>query len=389
MSIAVGDFESIAEVDLEELIENQVAEGIVVDYKRDAYGRSDDDKREFLKDISSFANTIGGHIVVGMDEVEGLPSGLVGLEGDLDAEMQRLENLLRDCLEPRIVGLRMRAISLAIDRRVLLVRVPKSWNPPHAVTFRGTRRFFARNSGGVHEASVEELRAMFTAHATLSNRINEFHRDRVKIIHGGLTPIVLREPGQMVLHIVPFSAFSGANSIDPRRVASQILAPIWHNGFNPGYNFDGFVTTCEGDGRSGYVQVFRNGIIESAAGGICATSPRGSLLYAQEVEDQVVTKLDSYMNALMATETSPPLIALLAGLRIHGTIVIGNPVGRMPSAAPFPRPEMFFPPVTFENYGRLEEYRLALRPIFDALWNAAGYAGSQSYGPDGQWIRRT
>jgi hypothetical protein len=43
------------------------------DYKRDIYGNSENDKREFLADVSSFANTIGGDIVIGIDEASGLP----------------------------------------------------------------------------------------------------------------------------------------------------------------------------------------------------------------------------------------------------------------------------------------------------------------------------
>src|SRR6266699_2250003 len=99
MSITATDLQRISELDLKQLIENEVAEGLMVEYKRDLYGPSD--KREALKDISSFSNTAGGHIIIGMEEAAGLPINLVGVEGDLDKEIQRLENLLRDCIEPR------------------------------------------------------------------------------------------------------------------------------------------------------------------------------------------------------------------------------------------------------------------------------------------------
>ena len=51
--------------------------------------------------------------------------------------------------------------------------------------------------------------------------------------------------------------------------------------------------------------------------------------------------------------------------------------------------DMFLPRVVIEDYGSFEEYRQALKPVFDALWNAGGYEGSESYGPDGQWQRRS
>jgi predicted HTH transcriptional regulator len=45
-----------------------VPEGVLVDYKRSTYGRSDNDIMESLKDVSSFANTSGGHLIIGVDE---------------------------------------------------------------------------------------------------------------------------------------------------------------------------------------------------------------------------------------------------------------------------------------------------------------------------------
>ena len=73
MSITRIDFDRLSETDLRSLQENGVAEGIQLDYKRELYGNSDADKREFLKDVSSFANTAGGHIIIGVTEEDGVP----------------------------------------------------------------------------------------------------------------------------------------------------------------------------------------------------------------------------------------------------------------------------------------------------------------------------
>jgi len=50
---------------------------------------------------------------------------------------------------------------------------------------------------------------------------------------------------------------------------------------------------------------------------------------------------------------------------------------------------MFFQPVMIDDYADFENYRRALKPLFDALWNAAGLPGSASYNPDGSWRRRS
>ena len=391
MPITRANAEDVTESDLLELIEDQVAEGLVIDYKREVEVGTEDGKRKILKEVSSFANMAGGHLVIGMVEAEGLPIELVGLDGDLDAVIQRLENLFRDCLEPRVVGMRMKSVPLNGGRRALIIRVPRSWNPPHAVLYKGTRRYFARNSAGAHEASVEELRAMFTAGATLLDRIREFRRVRLQAIHSNETPIQIGEKGRMALHLVPFSAFGSNSVIDPRKMQGQMLVPLYNRGCNYRYNVDGLLATSGHEpNRAGYVQVFRNGIIEVCAGGICVDDRAGhQLLYAREAEDEILNRLGGYAAALSAGGLAPPIALLLSGVRLKGAIVIGNPTGWGLEVSPLPRSELLLPEVIMENFGTTEEHRRQLKPVFDALWNAAGYPGSQSYRSDGSWVRST
>jgi hypothetical protein len=95
MSLSNLNFENISESDLLKHVSAGVPEGIFIDYKRDMYGRSDADAKEFLKDVSSFANTSGGHLIIGLDEVAGIPTSITALKGDSDQDLQRLENLAR------------------------------------------------------------------------------------------------------------------------------------------------------------------------------------------------------------------------------------------------------------------------------------------------------
>jgi predicted HTH transcriptional regulator len=70
MSIDRINVDQISETDLRSLTETGVPEGIAMDYKRASYGNSDADTREFLKDVSSFANTAGGHLILGIEEAD-------------------------------------------------------------------------------------------------------------------------------------------------------------------------------------------------------------------------------------------------------------------------------------------------------------------------------
>src|SRR6266849_8967032 len=105
MSLSSINFDDISERDLLDQIQAGVPEGVLIDYKQNLYGRTDADVKEFLKDVSSFGNTAGGHLIIGVHETAGVPTGISALSGDPD--LQRLENLARDGIEPRIAGLRM------------------------------------------------------------------------------------------------------------------------------------------------------------------------------------------------------------------------------------------------------------------------------------------
>jgi len=112
------------------------------------------------------------------------------------------------------------------------------------------------------------------------------------------------------------------------------------------------------------------------------------LLNAERLEDEVVTKVDNYMTALSHAQIPPPMLVLLGGVRMHQTRVIGNPVGPVTNPEPLRNSDLHLPAVRLEDFGELADYRKALKPIFDAVWNAADYEGSASYDADGNWTRR-
>jgi hypothetical protein len=389
MSITNIDLQSVSEADLEALRKNDVSEGILIDYKRDLYGANSND--EFLKDVTSFANTAGGHIIIGMEEEGGLPTNLIGVEGNLDAEKQRLESLLRDRIEPRIVGVGIQPVPMSAGRKALVIRIPKSWNPPHAMVVNQHRRFYARNSAGAHPASVDELRAMFTAGATFLDRARKFHRKRLVAIHNNDMPMQFPElGGRLVLHIIPFSAFSSETTLDPKAMEHKVLPPLWSRGYNHLYNVDGYLTTHEGgqSHASSYLQVFRNGIIETVAGDVREPDAIGQWrLYITNVESEVIGNVSNGMTALSQAEVQAPVLIMLGGVRMDQTwVVIGPEGGFAPSPPPMLRTsELRLPAVTIESYGQKTDYGRALKPVFDALSNAAGYGGSQSYDAVGNW----
>ena len=69
----------LEEDDLLALISAGESEGKYIDFKQNLILNSDSAKKEFLADISSFANAVGGHLIFGMSEQNGVAISLPGI----------------------------------------------------------------------------------------------------------------------------------------------------------------------------------------------------------------------------------------------------------------------------------------------------------------------
>jgi predicted HTH transcriptional regulator len=68
--------DQIDEARLQALITAGAPESRTIDYKRTTYGNAHADHAEFLADASSFANTSGGDLVIGMGATNGIPTAI-------------------------------------------------------------------------------------------------------------------------------------------------------------------------------------------------------------------------------------------------------------------------------------------------------------------------
>jgi Putative DNA-binding domain len=382
-------FDAVSEAHLRDLVSTGVPEGVLIEYKRTTYGGSDADVKEYLKDVSSFANTHGGDLVIGIEEKGGIAKKVVGLtEVDPDKELQRLGSLAQDGIEPRIVGVRMKPVLVSGGGVVIVIRVPKSWNPPHRVSARKTNRIYARNSTGAYELSIEELRVLFASGATTIDRMRAFKAERLARIDAGeaIVPLIVR-PDRLVLHLVPLASFGLGEPIDLAQAhASQTsLVPIAAStGFSPRINFEGFANFSVGrDGlcRS-YTQVFRNGIIEAVKVGILDDRTLSALAF----DHWIFGVLPEYLKALRELNVPAPITMMLSLQGVRGAFLVTHANWHINPPPPFDRAVLELPEVIIEQYGTLEDYQRTVRPAFDALWNAAGYFGSKHFDAQGRWI---
>lgn len=202
--------------DLQRLVVNKVPESRSLEYKQALPGNTDSEKKEFLADVSAFANAIGGDLLYGVTEARednkttGIAESVDGLPSvNTDHETRRLENIVRDGLQPRLPGVQFRWVDGAQKGPVLIIRVPRSWAGPHMVVFQQHGRFYRRNAAGKSALDVFELRQAFLGSGSISERAREFRAERVGRLVAGDTPVVLEGDRLIGVHFVPHAAFAG------------------------------------------------------------------------------------------------------------------------------------------------------------------------------------
>lgn len=380
-------FEDISKADIDALVTNGVPESRTLDYKRILPGGTDDEKREFLADVSSFANAAGGDIVYGVDEDKGVPTSASGLPGiDPDAEILRLESSIRTGIEPRLPAVQLKAVDGFSDGPVMVLRVPKSWTAPHMVTFKNLSRFFSRTSAGKCQLDVTEIRSAFLLSEAIPERMKRFRDERLARIVADETPVAMESNGKIILHLLPVCAFTEPVPFDVRSFATgdHRLYPIVDGPWGGRLNVDGFVSCwpLKTNQYSCYTQLFRSGIIEAVDGFSLVHDGRMEMAY----EQRLVHALNVYLKLMVALGIGPPLVVLLSLVGVKGATMPGGSSYVDPDQLrAIDRDVLILPDVLVEDFSQAPA--LILKPLFDAVWQAAGHMGSVNYTGE-QWTPR-
>lgn len=386
------DIDDIKEEDLQALKDNAVSERKTIEYKQSLPKDSDSDKKEFLADVSSFANASGGDIIFGMveDKKTGAPKSLDGLSiENPDQEILRLDGIIRDGIEPRIPSVTISPpINLSNSRVAIVIRIRKSWSSPHRVTFKGHDKFYSRGSNGKYQLDVGELRIAFNLSETITERIRNFRLDRISKIIANETPVPLHDNPKIVLHLIPIISFSPAQSYDINKIASQSekLNPIACRGGNDRYNLDGFLTYSRGEeGKSNsYVQLFRNGIIEAVEGLLLEPYEGNLKIPSISYEQELIRYLTNYLLVLKTLNVELPIFLFLTLLGVKGySMGVDKWKYRFRQVHTIDRDILLLPEVVIDNYDVRADK--ALKPCFDSIWNACGFPSALYYNDKGEW----
>lgn len=377
--------------DLEALI-GVGRESKMLEFKSELPRKANSNSVPFVAGVSSLANTAGGDFVLGVVAHDGVATAVPGITmSNVDAEKLRLEQALANGLEPRLPRIDIEAIDGGAGQYVVVIRVPRSWVGPHRV--RANNCFYGRNSAGRYPLDVGELRTAFVASESVADRIRSFRAERLARVGGDETPVPLPPGGRAILHVVPFPPFASRRDTDVvEAISTGTFIPLPLSGIGSGnqvaVNLDGFVNYA-GNGRdlaSSYAQFLRNGAIEGVlALGTDETNGR-AYIAGSVLCKQIVFAVTQYVNILDAYDMGFPVFVFLSFTGMDGS-TLRHSVRFGPSfnvAGPRSGAVIALPEIGLE--GPTLDAPTALKPVFNALWNAYGFLRCDMYDGQGIWM---
>jgi hypothetical protein len=152
------------------------------------------------------------------------------------------------------------------------------------------------------------------------------------------------------------------------------LSAIKTAGQSFSYNFDGIVT------YSTDTQVFHNGAIEAVWTGSLISRHVGKNIPSLTFQENIIIAVRNYLNLeSYYLGVQPPLYVMLTMIGVKGYAMTVNPcdfpLGEIPYGNHIDRDTLVLPEIMIESFST--DIIKAMKSIFDALWNAAGWPESR------------
>lgn len=391
MSLFNYNDDEVSLEELELLIQNQTSEKRTIDYKLNLVLDTDENKKEFLADIISFANTNGGVIIYGMREEKGIPIELIGIAiENADLLKGRIESIIRDGISPKYSSANVIDISINDTHKAIIIKIPKSWSAPHLVWYKRSSKFFARNSShGKYQLEISEIRSSILASEYLYEKIRNFRLDRISKIINHDTPVELLNEPQFVLHMIPINSFSVQEKIESKKFNALINTPNSLQDYRKEFNFDGFVFHNRFDQinlADRYCQIFRNGIIELVNADFTDIMDNCKLIFGKKFERFYIEEMSTWIELLKFLGFNPPFVLLFSVLGIRGYkfSLNDNHFYRIANK-PITTDNLLVHDILAES-NFMDEHDKYLKMIFDPIWNACGFPGSLNYNASDRWV---
>jgi hypothetical protein len=217
----------------------------------------------------------------------------------------------------------------------------------------------------------------------MADRIKNFRVDRISNIFSGETPVPMDDDPKIIFHVIPFEAFDPIKMlpISSLKEGERKISPIFFGISNTRYNLEGYlIYGGSASSSSGYLQLFRNGIIEVVGR---AAAKDDKMIPAIEFENDLHSMLPEYISFQRDMGLSPPFVIALSLVGVRNCTLY------VPRFRPQPdqkidRDVLMLPDSLIEQF----EFDLdgVIRQILDPLWNASGFEGSPHFDPtSGKW----
>lgn len=293
---------SIAEYtdsDIQSLIENKVPESKTIDYKRELKF-DEKSKVEFIYDVSSFYNTEGGFMVIGLDEEkdeDGRNSGLPKVPDspvivqNYDGLLLKIQDAVRQSTNPAIANLFFSPLLTVSGSNVYIVGIPKARSLPAMVTYGNNNRFYKRKANGKYSLDTYELYETFNQIDSIEKRIGEFIRERQYNVSENIFWPNISSLSSIIIHVIPVDLYTSHidnfSSYETQNYLKSALSPPGHDGYSTRYCLEGFHLFRDKHFSDDheivpYNLLFRNGSTETFTNEPFYKQPNGSVVVEGE-----------------------------------------------------------------------------------------------------------
>lgn len=375
------DFEKITIDDIKNLVNNQVAEGLSLDYKVQNYDKTSGGKKELLKDITAFANSSGGDLIIGVgDDKYNQASFIKGIETtNIAEEVNRIEQIIYNGTEPKLNTFKVKYIKLNnnSNKYIIIVRVESSPLFPHMISFQRTNKFYIRKSDKNILLDAYELRNIFLKSENIFENIKNENKKRITKIYSSesIVPINDLTP-KLLINFVPYSAINNNKNI-------LNFKNIKLNFPEQRINFDGILAyKTNQNGIESYCQLYRNGILEfvSTTSKIFCNikNPFNEkdgeinviLANKNDFENYIVGKCEYFFNVLKSLNIELPVYLFVSLLDVKGYRIYYKVDNIIKLTNSIDRDILELPEVELK-YNNVD-LKKVLRGTIDLIWNACG-----------------
>lgn len=393
-------------------METGKSEDTTLDFKLEPYKPNDDGRKDFVKDVTAFANSQGGHLIIGVEEKEGIAVAVKPKVGfDWDHEILRLENLCQDCVEPKVMGIEIYTIKME-GGEILAVKVPKSWTAPHRAQSRKSKTFYQRHSRSISEMDVSQLREAFIGSSTAFEKAAGLSRrwafDAVTSVEKSFvdksiedlrqreieTHWTKEQPSQrdgiLTLHIIPIGSMLDRTSfpIEALEGKNNYFSPIITMGCSDRINLTGVRYFMNDSDVNAYTQLHRFGAVEAVTEQLLWQRDGARELLGGTINKELKDKLPRYLNGIRELGACPPFFVKMRVSRINNsTLDIGSPHYRFSHGEPeFTGESIELPDIVLTDYPDAAGIDAIGKKLLDPLWNAYGRARCPYFNDEGAWL---